>query len=196
MGSFYSWVVEQKASALIGSKEVALGVCLALKDYAVDFDRLFRFGWICEAGANGVRRCLTDRQNQLVGVFNVFGCGNRVVGCQDDLVGDGEGQVAPIRRDLPTGQGQERLVDRNEYSAGHRARRIIRRFLGGTVGATKCRGQNDNTNKAPGTGTNGQNLTKNGCWPRNLAAEFAECRAKAALATQAPEVHSLFHYNL
>jgi hypothetical protein len=60
----------------------------------------------------------------------------------------------------------------------------------------KCRGLNEDTNMVAETRTKLQNLTKNGRRPRDLAAEFAECRAKAALATQAPEVHSLFHYNL
>jgi len=41
-----------------------------------------------------------------------------------------------------------------------------------------------------------QNVTKNHRWRRDLAAKLGECRAKAAGATQATEMHSLFHYNL
>lgn len=102
MVSLYSWISEQKSSALVGSKEVALGICLVLQDHAIDFDGLFRFGRIGKAADD---EALIDCQRQFVCVESV-GQNERILRRQGELVGDRREQISAGENDLPAGQGQ------------------------------------------------------------------------------------------
>ena len=52
------WSLKCESAALVGSKEVALGVGLVLQDHAVEFDRLSRVVRIGEAAADHARRLI------------------------------------------------------------------------------------------------------------------------------------------